>query len=199
MHRAGRATHALNYGIRQSGGNVVSRDGHEKVTILQECPAWPGALRGQLGEGVVLARGEKGDLGCPGAKGAKNSKQLLDKGVVQSGWYTLWGCSSGHKNPAEQTGVLVASLQVFRRLTSSSVGFYRDWGASKRGFGSRLPEFWLVNDNRHLLTSLGEHELRVDLTDFHNSSTFAKYSVLQAFRRIRSIQAGAQRLPWGHG
>lgn len=40
-----------------AGGNLVSRDGHEKVTILQECPAWPGAVRWQLDQGVVLARG----------------------------------------------------------------------------------------------------------------------------------------------
>ncbi|XP_013913918.1 PREDICTED: ficolin-1-like, partial [Thamnophis sirtalis] len=47
------------------------------------------------------------------------------------------------------------------------------------GFGSELREFWLGNDHLHLLTSLGENELRVDLMDFLNKHSFAKYGSFQ--------------------
>ncbi|KAJ6651955.1 hypothetical protein lerEdw1_015897 [Lerista edwardsae] len=161
--------------LTASGGNVVSRDGHEKVTILQECPAWPGALRGQLGEGVVLARGDEELNALHCKQGAKNCKELLAKGVVLSGWYTVYPKDCAPLTVLCDMDTDGGGWTVFQRRADDSVDFYRDWSAYKRGFGSQLTEFWLGNDNIHLLTSLGEHELRVDLTDFNNNRTFAQY------------------------
>ncbi|XP_078613583.1 ficolin-2-like [Branchiostoma floridae x Branchiostoma japonicum] len=65
---------------------------------------------------------------------------------------------------------------VFQRRQDGSVDFYLDWQAYKTGFGDLRGEFWLGNDNVHLLTTQGQYELRVDLEDFEGHSAYAKYS-----------------------
>ncbi|KAJ6653320.1 hypothetical protein lerEdw1_009349 [Lerista edwardsae] len=168
--------------------NIVGLGGDEKLAILRGCPGAPWATGSKGDPGTAGASGEKGDVGPkgdpgdtgpPGQIGAKSCKELLAKGVVLSGWYTVY--------PKDCTPLTVlcdmdtdgGGWTVFQRRADGSVDFYRDWSAYKRGFGSRLTEFWLGNDNIHLLTSLGENELHVDFTDFDNSHTFAKY---QSFR-----------------
>ncbi|XP_073456309.1 ficolin-1-B-like [Aquarana catesbeiana] len=125
-------------------------------------------------------RGEKGDKGDPGLttslNDAKNCKELLQQGEILSDWYTI--------NPAGQKTMKVlcdmdtdeGGWIVFQRRYDGSVDFYRDWNSYKRGFGSRLNEFWLGNDNLHMLTSSGTWELRIDLYDFENTKHFAKYA-----------------------
>jgi ficolin len=50
-----------------------------------------------------------------------------------------------------------------------------DFANYSRGFGNLEGEFWLGNDNLHRLTDQGEYELRVDLSDFENESSYAYY------------------------
>ncbi|OCT65242.1 hypothetical protein XELAEV_18041481mg [Xenopus laevis] len=45
-----------------------------------------------------------------------------------------------------------------------------------RGFGHQNSEFWLGNNNLHLLTATGNFQLRIDLTDFSDQRTYASYS-----------------------
>ncbi|CAM5102654.1 unnamed protein product [Natator depressus] len=160
-------------------------------------PGIPGKVgkTGPKGERGPAGRpGAKGDKGAPGAtgapgtpveedledrkckKGAKNCKELLARGIHMSGWYTIY--------PSDCKGMTVlcdmhtdgGGWIVFQRRVDGSVDFYRDWNTYKRGFGSQLSEFWLGNDNIHLLTSLGPNELRVDLRDFDNKYEFAIFS-----------------------
>ncbi|CAH2329780.1 Hypothetical predicted protein, partial [Pelobates cultripes] len=110
---------------------------------------------------------------------AKNCKELLDQGLVFSDWYMIY--------PDGKTPLKVlcdmhtdgGGWIVFQRRWDGSVDFFRDWKSYKNGFGSRLNEFWLGNDNIHMLTSAGTWELRIDLKDFENTKQFAKYASFQ--------------------
>ncbi|XP_077140289.1 ficolin-1-B-like [Ranitomeya variabilis] len=142
-------------------------------------------LTGQKGDQGVP--GGKGDIGLSGEKGsrgekateyqgAKNCKELRDRGVVFSGWYTIY--------PDDMPPLMVlcdmvtdgGGWIVFQRRVDGSIDFYQDWETYKRGFGNQLTEFWLGNENIHRLTSGGSFQLRVDLQDFDNNRTYATYS-----------------------
>ena len=58
-----------------------------------------------------------------------------------------------------------------------SVNFYRKYRNYKLGFGNvKAGEFWLGNDNIHVLTNLHHaNELRVDMESVSNEKTFAHY------------------------
>ncbi|XP_040505366.1 ficolin-2 isoform X6 [Gallus gallus] len=151
------------------------------------CPGEMGT-KGPPGKaGPPGIKGAAGDPGLPGPKGAKgepgfpeplarNCQELLDKGKILSGWYTI------HPQGCNATTVFCdmdtdgGGWIVFQRRLDGSVNFLRDWNSYKRGFGNQLTEFWLGNDNLHFLTSLGTCELRVDLRDFDNNYYFAKYA-----------------------
>nr|XP_032633630.1 ficolin-1-like [Chelonoidis abingdonii] len=147
--------------------SLVGFNSTDKLSILQGCPGIPGAtgprgdpgnagMRGQQGlpgipgkVGLTGPKGERGPAGAPGVKGERPQMILL--------------------TAEPRTG-------VFQRRVDGSVDFYNDWNSYKRGFGSRLSEFWLGNDNIHLLSFLGSQELRIDLRDFDNNYEFALFS-----------------------
>ncbi|KAK3698429.1 hypothetical protein QZH41_001194 [Actinostola sp. cb2023] len=64
---------------------------------------------------------------------------------------------------------------VIQKRLDGSVDFYRAWADYKKGFGSKLGEYWLGLDNIHALTSRGSYRLRVDLEDFEGNTTYAEY------------------------
>ncbi|XP_044848635.1 ficolin-2-like [Mauremys mutica] len=172
---------------------VVGLNSTEKLIILQGCPGIPGAAgpRGDQGAaghtgqrgpqgipgkaGKAGRKGDPGDPGRPGIPGAKNCKELLARGNVQSDWYTIYPHDCNAMTVLCDMNTDGGGWIVFQRRVDGSVDFYRDWSSYKRGFGSRLSEFWLGNDNIHLLTSLGPQELRVDLRDFDFNYQFAIY------------------------
>ncbi|XP_034649635.1 ficolin-1-like isoform X2 [Trachemys scripta elegans] len=161
---------------------IVGLSGSEKLAVLQGCPGIPGAMGPKGDPGPAGMRGERGAPGIPGKmgsageKGPRNCKELLAKGRTLSGWYAIY------------PGVAVDSITVFcdmdtdgggwivfQRRADGSVDFFRDWDSYKKGFGNQLTEFWLGNDNIHLLTSFETCELRVDLSDVENNKSFAHY------------------------
>ncbi|KAE8595613.1 hypothetical protein XENTR_v10015812 [Xenopus tropicalis] len=125
-------------------------------------------------------QGAKGDNGG-GALSyvARNCKELLDQGVVMSGWYTIYPDGMVPLQVLCDMDTDGGGWIVFQRRYDGSVDFYLGWDSYRRGFGSRLTEFWLGNDNLSHLTSTGTWDLRVDLKDFNNTAYYAKYS---AFR-----------------
>ncbi|KAM5135075.1 ficolin-1-like [Mantella aurantiaca] len=155
-------------------------------------PAGQKGERGTSGKpgltGPPGTKGDTGDRGVEGVKGntgqpcstdfyaARNCKELLNKGQVFSDWYTIY--------PDGRTPLTVlcdmhtdgGGWIVFQRRWDGSINFHRDWKSYKTGFGSRMNEFWLGNDNIHWLTSSGSWEMRVDLEDFDTIKRFAKYS-----------------------
>ncbi|XP_066264951.1 uncharacterized protein [Branchiostoma lanceolatum] len=65
---------------------------------------------------------------------------------------------------------------VIQRRHDGSVPFNRNWEEYKQGFGNKSGEYWLGNENIHLLTSQTNYKLRVDLMDWDGDSRFAEYS-----------------------
>uniref|UniRef100_A0A8C4TP37 Ficolin-2-like n=1 Tax=Erpetoichthys calabaricus TaxID=27687 RepID=A0A8C4TP37_ERPCA len=108
--------------------------------------------------------------------GAQNCKQLLDAGNTLSGWYMVYSVTGKPVSVFCDMDTDGGGWLVFQRRMDGSVDFFREWTAYKKGFGNKQSEFWLGNDYIHSLTSAGSHELRIDLIDFENASTFAKYA-----------------------
>merc|ERR1712159_409525 len=74
---------------------------------------------------------------------------------------------------------------VFQRRLDGSVNFYRGWDDYKNGFGAPQHEFWLGNDNLHVLTSYchfhhcAHAELRVEMKYWVGPKYYAKYSTFR--------------------
>ncbi|XP_072041486.1 fibrinogen C domain-containing protein 1-like [Amphiura filiformis] len=68
---------------------------------------------------------------------------------------------------------------VFLRRFEGTADFYLGWGAYVKGFGHLNSDHWLGLDQIHLLTSLENYELRVDLEAFDGSSAYAKYDTFR--------------------
>ena len=66
-------------------------------------------------------------------------------------------------------------LQVFQRRVDGSVDFYRNWAEYKEGFGNLNGEFWLGNDNLHLLTKNHNRKLKVELRNPSSHFAYADY------------------------
>ncbi|XP_018122586.1 ficolin-2 [Xenopus laevis] len=124
------------------------------------------------------AQGPKGEVGDVLYVG-RNCKELLDQGVIMSGWYTIYPDGMAPLQVLCDMDTDGGGWIVFQRRYDGSVDFYLGWDSYKKGFGSRLTDFWLGNDNLSNLTSAGTWDLRVDLRDFNNSAYYAKYSSFQ--------------------
>ncbi|XP_030391437.1 ficolin-1-like [Gopherus evgoodei] len=151
-------------------------------------------LRGGPGRpgtpGAPGARGVKGDPGSYGLKeeeladllckkGPRSCKELLARGNTLSGWYTVYSSDCTAMTVLCDMATDGGGWTVFQRRADGSVDFFRDWDSYKRGFGNQQMEFWLGNDNIHLLTSQGNNELRIDLMDSETKKYFAKYESFQ--------------------
>ncbi|XP_071837336.1 fibrinogen-like protein A [Apostichopus japonicus] len=68
---------------------------------------------------------------------------------------------------------------VFQRRIDGSIDFYRNWNDYTQGFGFLHREFWLGNEKLSFLTNQNDYSLRVDVTDIHGNSYFAKYELFR--------------------
>ncbi|XP_078583781.1 uncharacterized protein LOC144866295 [Branchiostoma floridae x Branchiostoma japonicum] len=68
---------------------------------------------------------------------------------------------------------------VIQRRQDGSVPFNRTWEEYKLGFGTKSGEYWLGNENIHLLTNQKNYCLRIDLLDWNNESRYAEYSTFR--------------------
>ncbi|XP_071980228.1 ficolin-1-like isoform X2 [Engystomops pustulosus] len=136
--------------------------------------------------------GQKGEKGESAAAeplyAARNCKEVQNQGAVLSDWYTIY--PDGH-----QPLKVLCDMDtdgggwiVIQRRWDGSVDFFRTWDEYKKGFGSRLNEFWLGNDNIHQITSTGTWELRVDLQDFEGKKLFAKYTSFKVFGETQKYE-----------
>ncbi|XP_044517216.1 ficolin-2 [Gracilinanus agilis] len=161
----------------------------DKIAVLQGCPGLPGppgpkgeagsdGKRGERGlPGVPGKAGPKGDVGeiDPCKTGSRNCRELFSKGNTLSGWYTLFLSNCKPLTVFCDMDTDGGGWIVFQRRIDGSVDFFRDWATYKRGFGSQLGDFWIGNENLHLLTVQETSELRIDFSDFDGNRSFAKY------------------------
>ncbi|KAM4020405.1 ficolin-2-like [Anomaloglossus baeobatrachus] len=175
---------------------IVGVGGSDRLSILRGCPGIPGPSgpKGEPGEkgepgpsGSIGKMGPTGQKGEPGASGikeekrARDCKELQDRREILSDWYTIF--------PDGKTPLTVlcdmhtdgGGWIVFQRRSDGSVDFFRDWNSYKIGFGNRMNEFWLGNENLHRITSSGSWTLRIDFQDDEYNNYFAKYESFTVF------------------
>ncbi|XP_076086855.1 fibrinogen-like protein 1 [Mytilus galloprovincialis] len=64
---------------------------------------------------------------------------------------------------------------VIQKRFDGSTEFYRNWDDYENGFGNLNGEFWLGNRNIALLTSVGTHELRINIEDWNGNKRYANF------------------------
>ncbi|CAG2225244.1 Tenascin-R,Ryncolin-2,Angiopoietin-related protein 1,Angiopoietin-related protein 6,Ficolin-3,Techylectin-5B,Ryncolin-1,Fibrinogen C domain-containing protein 1,Ficolin-2,Fibrinogen-like protein 1,Fibrinogen alpha chain,Tenascin,Ficolin-1,Fibrinogen-like protein A,Microfibril-associated glycoprotein 4,Ryncolin-3,Angiopoietin-related protein 2,Angiopoietin-4 [Mytilus edulis] len=67
-------------------------------------------------------------------------------------------------------------FKVIQKRFNGFTEFYRNWQDYENGFGDLKGEFWLGNKYIALLTSLGNHELRIDLEDWNGEKAYALFT-----------------------
>ncbi|XP_033757660.1 angiopoietin-related protein 7-like [Pecten maximus] len=80
---------------------------------------------------------------------------------------------------------------VIQRRTSRDVDFYRNWASYKVGFGDLLGNFWIGNDNLHVLTST-PRILRVELEGWDGTKGYAEYSTFQVANEDQNYRLSVQ-------
>ncbi|XP_031703733.1 fibroleukin [Anarrhichthys ocellatus] len=65
---------------------------------------------------------------------------------------------------------------VIQNRRDGSLDFNRTWQEYREGFGSPQGEHWLGNTALHALTSAGQHQLRIELEDWHQQKRHATYN-----------------------
>ncbi|KAH3884463.1 fibrinogen-like protein 1 [Dreissena polymorpha] len=68
-----------------------------------------------------------------------------------------------------------AGWTVIQRRHDGRENFTRDWEDYKHGFGDLQAEFWLGNENIHLLTTQDDYELRIVMEDWDGRRHHAEY------------------------
>ncbi|ESO03000.1 hypothetical protein HELRODRAFT_80823, partial [Helobdella robusta] len=68
---------------------------------------------------------------------------------------------------------------VIQRRIDGSTNFNRKWKDYKQGFGNLFGEFWLGNENIHLITRRRKYEMYIEMKDFDNNIWFANYGYFQ--------------------
>ncbi|XP_075997265.1 fibroleukin isoform X2 [Genypterus blacodes] len=77
---------------------------------------------------------------------------------------------------------------VIQSRQDGSLSFNRTWLEYREGFGSPQGEHWLGNAALHGLTSTGQHQLRVELEDWHHQkrqATYNSFKVASEAQRFR--------------
>ncbi|XP_076860241.1 fibrinogen C domain-containing protein 1 [Brachyhypopomus gauderio] len=117
--------------------------------------------------------------GCPSGEGSRprDCSDIYASGQREDGIYSVFPTHypAGFQVYCDMTSD-GGGWTVIQRREDGSVNFYRDWAAYREGFGKITGEHWLGLKRIHALTIQANYELRIDLEDFENSTSFAQYS-----------------------
>ncbi|XP_078702580.1 fibrinogen-like protein 1 [Branchiostoma floridae x Branchiostoma belcheri] len=106
---------------------------------------------------------------------ASDCADLYAAGETVSGVYNIRIGSSNIEAYCDMD-IAGGGWTVIQRRQDGSVPFNRTWEEYKRGFGNKNGEYWLGNENIHLLTSQKNFTLRVDFDDWEGETRHATYS-----------------------
>lgn len=65
---------------------------------------------------------------------------------------------------------------VIQTRQDGSLDFNGTWQEYREGFGNPKGEHWLGNAALHALTATGQHQLRIELEDWHQQKRQATYN-----------------------
>ncbi|XP_036388334.1 fibroleukin [Megalops cyprinoides] len=106
--------------------------------------------------------------------------EIQRMGIKENGIYTIQ--PDPHRPALEAACDMVTAgggWTVFQRRRDGSVDFNRTWQEYREGFGAPQGEHWLGNAALHGLTAVGQHQLRVQLEDWHQQRRQATYSTFR--------------------
>ncbi|KAI8516220.1 Fibrinogen- domains (FReDs) [Branchiostoma belcheri] len=106
--------------------------------------------------------------------GAQDCSELYAAGETTSGVYNIRLGSSNVQTYCDMD-TAGGGWTVIQRRQDRSVRFDRTWEEYKHGFGNKNGEYWLGNENIHLLTSQKNYTLRVDLEGWDGQTAYATY------------------------
>ncbi|KAM4631745.1 microfibril-associated glycoprotein 4-like [Discoglossus pictus] len=104
-------------------------------------------------------------------------EDVHDMGVESDGVHVIYPAGPGSAVPVYcDMTTEDGAWTVIQKRFNGSLSFFRGWNDYKLGFGRADGEYWLGLHNMYQLTLRRKYELRVDLGDFENNKTFAKYA-----------------------
>lgn len=107
----------------------------------------------------------------------RDCQDIQDLGNTSTGIYTIYpGLGNNAIRVRCDMHTTVGGWTVFQRRISSS-DFFKTWNEYQVGFGDLETNFWLGNQQLHLILSQGWYQLRVDLTSWDNEHLYAEYQV----------------------
>ncbi|XP_071957026.1 fibrinogen-like protein A [Antedon mediterranea] len=115
--------------------------------------------------------------GCPIKCFSQDCSQILENNPsAQSGNYVIQPSDGRPEFTVYCDMKEDGGWTVIQRREDVLVNFYRNWTEYKTGFGNVHTEFWLGNEQIHRITSDGDFELLVEMTDHLDEIKFARYS-----------------------
>ncbi|XP_078698505.1 uncharacterized protein LOC144926000 [Branchiostoma floridae x Branchiostoma belcheri] len=99
-------------------------------------------------------------------------------GHTTSGVYTLGSPLPGVEVYCDMD-TAAGGWTVIQRRMDGSVPFNRTWEEYKHGFGNKNGEYWLGNENIHLLTDKKNYVLRIDTMGWDGEERYAEYSTFR--------------------
>ncbi|KAM3917771.1 microfibril-associated glycoprotein 4-like isoform 2-T2 [Leptodactylus fuscus] len=104
-------------------------------------------------------------------------EDVCENGDEESGPYVIYPAGPGIAVPVYcDMTTDGGKWTVIQKRFNGTLSFFRGWSDYKLGFGRADSEYWLGLHNMYLLTLRNKYELRVELGDFDNNVTYAKYS-----------------------